>query len=57
MSETPGADRGMRYNDLGMDQDLGDEEVVLEILECGTPEDVERFRAFHDLTKEQVDIM
>lgn len=46
-----------QYRDFGISQDLEDEEVVLGILERGSAEEVERFRAFHRLTKEQVEIM
>lgn len=58
MSDKPsGIDKWGPYSDLGTSRDLGDEAVVLDILERGSPEEVERFRVFHNLTQEQVEVM
>lgn len=58
MSDKPsGIDRLSACQELGVDEDLRNEEVVFGILERGIPEEVERFRAFHNLTREQVDLM
>lgn len=47
---------GFRHDQQGAVLDFTDEETALRILERGTPEELEQFRAFHNLTPEQLSV-